>query len=105
MMSEKNVVDVAVLGGGPGGYAAALMAAKLKASVALVEREAVGGTCLNVGCIPTKALNRCAQVYHETLMGSMYGVNTEDVTFDFQRSMKFKNQVVNQPIWIWMKSL
>jgi dihydrolipoamide dehydrogenase len=96
MMSEKNVVDVAVLGGGPGGYAAALMAAKLKASVALVEREAVGGTCLNVGCIPTKALNRCAQVYHETLMGSMYGVNTEDVTLDFQRSMKFKNQVVNQ---------
>jgi len=96
MMSEKNVVDIAVLGGGPGGYAAALTASRLKASVTLVECETLGGTCLNVGCIPTKALNRCAQVYQETMKGSMYGVHADNVRLDFQKVMKFKNQVVNQ---------
>ena len=58
MMTTKNIdVDIAVLGGGPGGYTAAIRAAQLGASVACVEREAeLGGTCLRVGCIPTKAL-------------------------------------------------
>jgi dihydrolipoamide dehydrogenase len=96
MMSEKNIFDIAVLGGGPGGYAAALTAARLKAGVALVECGELGGTCLNTGCIPTKALNRCAEVYQETMNGSMYGVCTDNVRFDFRRAMSFKRQVVSQ---------
>lgn len=95
-MSEKTMVDIAILGGGPGGYAAALTAARLSASVALVEYEAIGGTCLNVGCIPTKALNRCAEVYQEALNGGMYGVRTDNVRFDFRKAMGFKRQAVSQ---------
>ncbi|MCQ1529319.1 dihydrolipoyl dehydrogenase [Lutispora saccharofermentans] len=95
-MSGKSVVDIAVLGGGPGGYASALAAARLKASVTLVEYETLGGTCLNVGCIPTKALNRCAQAYQDTIKAGMYGVHADNVKLDFQKAMKFKNQTVNQ---------
>ncbi|HWQ30555.1 MAG TPA: dihydrolipoyl dehydrogenase [Negativicutes bacterium] len=95
-MSEKGRFDIAVLGGGPGGYSAALTAARLKASVALVECEAIGGTCLNVGCIPTKALNKCAEVYQETVSGNMYGVRSDNIRFDFKKAMAYKRQAVSQ---------
>ena len=58
-----NGFDLIVIGGGPGGYVAALEAAKLGKTVAVVERDAVGGTCLNRGCIPTKALLRASRVF------------------------------------------
>ena len=67
-MAERRF-DLVVLGGGPGGYVAAIRAAQLGMSAALVEREALGGICLNWGCIPTKALLRSAEVFH--LMGSL----------------------------------
>ena len=62
-MAEQNF-DLAVLGSGPGGYVAAIRAAQLKLSVAVVEREHLGGICLNWGCIPTKALLRASEIYH-----------------------------------------
>jgi pyruvate/2-oxoglutarate dehydrogenase complex dihydrolipoamide dehydrogenase (E3) component len=65
-MSE-NRMRVAVIGGGPGGYVAAIRAAQIRAAVTLVEKGAIGGTCLNVGCIPTKALLHTAFLYEDIL--------------------------------------
>ena len=71
--------DVCVLGGGPGGYVAALRAAALGANVALVEAEEVGGVCLLRGCIPSKALLRSAEVYQLALHAGAFGVNVSGV--------------------------
>jgi len=91
--------DVVILGGGPGGYVAAIRAAQLKLNVAVVERENLGGICLNWGCIPTKALLRSAEVYHLMQHGDAYGLSAKDVSFDFQkvvdRSRKVSNQLTN----------
>ena len=67
--------DVAVIGSGPGGYPAAIRAAQLGASVAIIEKEKVGGTCLNWGCIPTKALLRSAEIKHYTDHLKDYGLS------------------------------
>jgi dihydrolipoamide dehydrogenase len=75
-------VDVAVIGAGPGGYVAALRAAGLGASVAVVEREEVGGTCLNKGCIPTKALLASTGLLRAISRSEEFGVRVGDVTFD-----------------------
>ncbi len=66
--------DVVVLGGGSGGYAAALRAAELGRSVALIEKDKVGGTCLHRGCIPTKALLHAAEVAESTRDAAAYGI-------------------------------
>jgi dihydrolipoamide dehydrogenase len=91
--------DVVILGGGPGGYVAAIRAAQLKLNVAVVERENMGGICLNWGCIPTKALLRSAEVYHNMKHGDAYGLVAKDVGFDFQkvidRSRKVSTQLTN----------
>lgn len=88
-------MKVLVMGGGPGGYVAAIRAAQLGASVTLVERERVGGTCLNVGCIPTKALLHAAEVYEETKKASAFGVMAE-VKIDFEKMQAHKKTVVEQ---------
>ncbi|MCR8660373.1 dihydrolipoyl dehydrogenase [Paenibacillus endoradicis] len=80
-------VDVAILGGGPGGYTAAIRAAQMGKSVAIVEMDKVGGTCLHRGCIPSKALLRSAEVYRTLLNSSEYGI---DVSTDFS-SFQFNN--------------
>jgi len=69
--------DVIVIGAGPGGYVAAIRAAQLGRRVALVEREAVGGVCLNWGCIPTKALLKSATIYRHAKEAAQYGVQIE----------------------------
>ena len=89
VMAEKDIaVDVAVLGGGPGGYTAAIRAAQLGASVACIEREAVlGGTCLRVGCIPTKAWVQTAlflKQADETF--AKLGVHVEGIQLDFHKA-------------------
>jgi len=61
-MSDKSTYDLVVIGGGPGGYVAAIRASQLGLKVAVVERENMGGVCLNWGCIPTKALLRAAEI-------------------------------------------
>ena len=64
----SNLFDLIVLGAGPGGYVAAIRASQLGLNVAVVEREHLGGICLNWGCIPTKAMLRSAEVYHLSLI-------------------------------------
>lgn len=79
---RKEVFDLVVLGGGPAGYTAAIRAAKLGMSVALVEKSDVGGTCLNRGCIPTKSLLHSSSIYASRTEWTGLGVNAEKVTFD-----------------------
>jgi len=86
--------DVAIIGGGPGGYVAAIRASQLGAKVALVEKDALGGTCLNWGCIPTKVLLRCVELMELADKGKDYGVNLGEVSVDFLKMMAKKEQVV-----------
>jgi dihydrolipoamide dehydrogenase len=88
--------DVVVIGAGPGGYPAAIRAAQLGASVALVERGRVGGTCLNFGCIPTKALIACAEAYHRLGALKEFGVSVEGATFDYAAMVARKDRIVAQ---------
>lgn len=89
-------LDTVVVGSGPGGYVAAIRAAQLGQKVAIVEREYIGGVCLNVGCIPSKALISAGHRYQEALDSSVFGVTTENVTLDFTKTQEWKdNKVVN----------
>ena len=85
---------VAVIGGGPGGYVAAIRAAQLGAEVTLIEKQHIGGTCLNEGCIPTKALLHSAEVLEEAKNGAGIGVIAEP-KLDFVKVMENKNALVN----------
>ncbi|MFA9422893.1 MAG: dihydrolipoyl dehydrogenase [Sedimentibacter sp.] len=93
-MSDKT--KVVVIGGGPGGYVAAIRAAQLGGEVTLVEKEYLGGTCLNVGCIPTKALLHSAELYEEALEGSKYGIISSGVKVDFTKVQERKQAVSKQ---------
>jgi dihydrolipoamide dehydrogenase len=88
--------DVVVIGGGPGGYVAALRAAQLGASTAIVEKDRMGGTCLVRGCIPTKALLQSTELYSLAKAGEPFGLVTGDVGFDWPTAQKRKTQVVDQ---------
>jgi len=89
--------DVFVIGGGPGGYVAALRASQLGASVGLAEDTAIGGVCLNVGCIPTKALLRSAEVYTTLLDARQFGVKVEgQISPDWAAMQKRKAQIVRR---------
>ena len=94
MTDTKERFQIVVVGGGPGGYVAAIRAAQLGARVALVEKDRVGGTCLNVGCIPTKALITSAELYQEALRGDVFGVDVEQVRPNLARMMEHKRAVV-----------
>ena len=88
--------DVAVVGGGPGGYAAALRAARLGASVALIEKGPLGGTCLNVGCIPSKTLLRHAEVIEMIHQARQWGIETGPLAFSPERMLARKNRVIGK---------
>jgi dihydrolipoamide dehydrogenase len=92
----QHEFDLVVIGGGPGGYVAAIRAAQLKMKVALVEREHLGGICLNWGCIPTKALLRTSEIFH--LMHNLggYGLSAKDPGFDFAKVIKRSRDVAAQ---------
>ncbi len=70
--------DIAVIGAGPGGYPAAIRAAQLGAKVAIIEKEKLGGTCLNWGCIPTKALIAAAETFEKIKHAEKYGISVKD---------------------------
>src|SRR6202042_2159260 len=74
--------DILIIGGGPGGYVAAIRAAQLGFKTAVVEREHLGGICLNWGCIPTKALLRTAEIFHYMHHAKDYGLSADNVAFD-----------------------
>lgn len=88
--------DVAIIGGGPGGYASALYAHNFGLSVAMVEKDTVGGTCLNRGCIPAKALLQTAEVFTEVASAADFGVVSSSPTLDWARAMERKQGVVDQ---------
>ncbi|HCJ11479.1 MAG TPA: dihydrolipoyl dehydrogenase, partial [Clostridiales bacterium] len=89
--------DLVVIGAGPGGYVAALRAAQLGAKVAVVERDKLGGCCLNRGCIPTKALVRSAEVYTTVREAETYGTRVQgSVALDMRAVMARKRDVVAQ---------
>ena len=78
--------DLIVIGSGPGGYVAAIRASQLGMKVAVVERETIGGICLNWGCIPTKALLKSAQVFEYIQHAEDYGIKVEKAEADFRRA-------------------
>lgn len=86
--------DIVVVGAGPGGYPAAIRAAQLVRSVALVEREQLGGTCLNSGCIPTKLFIGAADLFHSVSEAKKIGLNADSLTFDYGRLAKHKNEAL-----------
>src|ERR1700682_2833829 len=89
--------DVAILGGGMGGYPAAIRASQLGLKVALVEADKLGGTCLHIGCIPTKALLESSELYHRvSARGPEFGVNADKVQFDYARIAARRDGVVSQ---------
>jgi dihydrolipoamide dehydrogenase len=88
--------DLIVLGSGPGGYVAAIRAAQLGLKTAIVERENLGGICLNWGCIPTKALLRSAEVFHYMKHASSYGLKAEAISADIEAVVKRSRGVAKQ---------
>ncbi|HHU63383.1 MAG TPA: dihydrolipoyl dehydrogenase [Clostridiales bacterium] len=89
--------QVAVLGGGPGGYVAGIRAAQLGMKVCVIEKGKLGGTCLNVGCIPTKALLASAEIYHTlVLSGSHHGIVLDNMALDMAAMVRRKDTVVKQ---------
>lgn len=88
--------DIIIIGGGPGGYVAAIRAAQLGASVTLIERDKIGGTCLNYGCVPTKTLYRNAEVLRTLSQSEEYGISIDNYTFDVENIQARKTKVVKQ---------
>jgi dihydrolipoamide dehydrogenase len=88
--------DLIVVGGGPGGYVAAIRAAQLGMKAAVVEREHLGGICLNWGCIPTKALLRSAEVFHQIKHADSYGLAVSGVSFDTKKIVERSRKVAGQ---------
>lgn len=95
-MAESTEYDLVVIGGGPAGYAAAIRAGQLGKKVACVETERAGGTCLNWGCIPTKALLKSAELYQKFQKAEDYGLSAKEVSFDFEKIMGRSRTVAGQ---------
>jgi dihydrolipoamide dehydrogenase len=96
MTMDSAQFDVAVLGAGPGGYVAAIRAAQLGLKVALIEREHLGGVCLNWGCIPTKALLHNAEVVDLIKEGEEYGISYDNLRVDYAKAYKRSREVSNR---------
>ncbi len=93
---SNTIYDVVIIGSGPGGYVAAVRAGQLGLKAAVVEAGALGGVCLNIGCIPTKALLHSADLLEEARDGKRFGVLINEVSFDLALAMKHKQTVVKQ---------
>ncbi len=92
----SNNFDLIVIGGGPGGYVAAIRAAQLKMNVALIEAADLGGICLNWGCIPTKALLRSSEIHHLIQHADQFGIQVKDVSFDIGKIVERSRGVAKQ---------
>ena len=88
--------QVLVIGGGPGGYVAAIRAAQLGLKVGLIEKENLGGVCLNWGCIPSKALLKAAEYYQQIKHSDEFGITCEKVSFDFNRIVQRSRDIASQ---------
>ena len=87
---------LAIIGGGPAGYTAAEIASKAGKDVVIFEQTSLGGTCLNVGCIPTKTLLYSAKQYYNAKTAAKYGVSAENVAFDYTKIVQRKTKVVRK---------
>ena len=94
-MADHNF-DVVILGGGSGGYAAALRSAQLGKKVALIEKDKLGGTCLHRGCIPTKALLHSAEVADSVKEASKYGINASFGSVDMPAVNSYRDSIVDR---------
>ena len=94
--------DLVILGGGPGGYVAAIRAAQLGLKTAVIEKDTLGGVCLNWGCIPTKALLRSAEVLHLAQHAAEFGVKCTGVSFDLKKMVErsFPNCIVSKQYFV-----
>src|SRR5207237_10661009 len=90
--------DIAILGGGPGGYVAALHAGLKGARVALIERDRVGGTCVTVGCIPSKALLDSSHAYYLAAHGAEHGIHADNLRFVMSEAVARKDKVIAQMV-------
>jgi len=88
--------DIVIIGGGPGGYETAIRAAKLGASVTLIEKERLGGTCLNRGCIPTKALYRNAEILNNIKEADKFGINLDGYSLNISKIQSRKQEIVDK---------
>ena len=95
-MPETTVYDLVVIGGGPAGYVAAIRAGQLGKKVACIEQERAGGTCLNWGCIPSKALLKSAELYARMKKAEAYGLSVQGLSFDFAKIMERSRGVADQ---------
>src|SRR5438067_11220631 len=93
-MAEQSAFDVVIVGGGPGGYPAAIRAAQYGLRVALIEKERAGGVCLNWGCIPTKAMLRSADVFETLQHSADFGVLVDNIRLDYGAVLKRKDTIV-----------
>jgi len=93
-MNEK--IDVAIIGGGPGGYVSAIKAAHLGLKAVLIEKDKLGGVCLNRGCIPTKALVSTAELLNHLQRAGEFGIQVKDYSFDFTAIMKRKDLITRR---------
>ena len=91
-----DAFDLVVIGAGPGGYVAAIRAGQLGLNTAIVEREALGGVCLNWGCIPTKALLKSGEVYEQLGHLADYGLSVEGRAYDFDKGGRALRAVAKQ---------
>ncbi|MFL2784163.1 MAG: FAD-dependent oxidoreductase, partial [Dehalococcoidia bacterium] len=86
--------EVVVIGSGPGGYVAAIRSAQLGFSTAIIEKESLGGICLNWGCIPSKALLRNAEVLNLVKDSETFGISFQNLTYDFSKAIDRSREVV-----------
>jgi len=86
--------DILIIGAGPAGYIAAIRAAQLGAKVGLIEQDKVGGTCLNRGCIPTKAIIYCVNFYAKILKAQDYGIITQNTQIDLGQVIDRKDKII-----------
>ena len=91
----SNKFDLIVIGAGPGGYVAAIRAAKAGLSVAVAENRRAGGTCLNRGCIPAKAMIHASSLYREALLSARFGVHAGDVSYDYGEILAYRDETID----------
>ena len=100
ILQEENEMsgkyDVVVIGAGPGGYVAAIKAAKLELKTAIIEERRAGGTCLNRGCIPAKAMIHASSLYREMKEAERFGVSASDVTYDYGKIVAYKEETTDK---------
>lgn len=95
-MTEQQSFDLVIIGGGPGGYVAAIRASQLGIKTAVVEANHMGGICLNWGCIPTKALLRSSEIYHLMQHSEAFGLSAKDIKFDLKKIVERSRNVSSQ---------